>query len=357
MTNINKLSPKVYLFLTVFSSLITMLIYRSTMFRCLSFNTYNESKAILWAIWSASIVITYFLTFKRRRNYFSIFTNTVFPFGIYATMTYDGSHPLLVFALEMIILVLLGLFGIANIVALKIPDDLEMLLKMLKRRFFHFLNGAKSITAICLSILLIYANALYAFDSPSLIPAVKPTISVEEDKAEYLQKNLPAISKIDKSIWENISFEDRLDTLQVMANVDGVQQGLSHEINVRADSLGWGTMGCYDFSTHTVTINTQVIADNDPTDAVTTLCHEVRHAYQHVVADAYLSLDKTYQQLSIFDDARSFYENQDDYKSIYNGDSFDEYENQTIEKDSRKYAEEKARFYFDIINKYLAEET
>lgn len=354
MRNINKLSPKVYLFLSVFSAFIAMTIYRATIFRCLFFSTYNESKAVLWVIWGVCLVVTYLLTFRRRRNYFSLFTNTVLPLGIYSAITYKDSHMIIVGVIGLAILILCGLLALAMIIASNHPDDFDKFLKMLKIKVLHFLNGAKSIASVCLSVLVIYISGLYAFDSPSLIPAVKPVAAVEENKAEAIEKNMPVISKIDESIWKNLSPEDRIDVMQTLANVEKVQLGISHEVNVRADSLGLGTYGVYDHSKHEVTINMQILMDDDSTDAVSTLCHELRHAFQHDSADAFLSLGKEYQQLEIFDDMRAFYENFEDYQSA-SRDGFDEYESQTVEADSREYSEEQAAFYFWAVDKYLAD--
>ncbi|MBR3781358.1 MAG: hypothetical protein IKK63_09185 [Clostridia bacterium] len=353
MRNINKISPKVYLFLTVFSAVIAMIIYRATIFRPLFFSTFDESTATLWLIWGTCLAGTYLMTFKRRRNYFSLFTNTVLPFGIYSAKVYDTSHYIVVGAIGFAILILCGLFYLALIFGNNISDNPDKRRKMFKNGIAHCLNGTKSIVAVCLSVLIIYVTGLSAFDSPSLVPAVKPSASVEEDKDECLKNNLPAISKIEKSIWETVPFEDRLDTLQTMANVETVRSGISHEINICAEDLGLGTYGCYDFQSHTVTINTRIIEDDDPTDAVTTLFHEIRHAYQHDLTDFYLSIDKDFQQLAIFDDVRKLYENIDDYKSVYK-DGFDEYESQAMEVDCRENGESKAAFYFEAVDKYLA---
>ena len=354
MRNINKLSHKTYIFLSIFSAFIAMILYRSTIFRCISFNTFVESKVKLWIIWGACLVVTYLLTFRRRKNYFSLFTNTVLPFGIYSAMAYDDQHYMIIGVVGFSILILCGLFCFALILANDIPDNFDETLKKFKCGIVHCLNGTKSIVSVCLSVLLIYISGLYAFDSPSIIPAVKPTAAVEENKAEAVEKNIPIISKIDESIWKNLTLEERLDTMQILANVEKVHLGISHEINVRTDSLGWGTYGTYDFNKHEITINTQVLMDDDSTEAVTTLCHELRHAFQHDVTDAYLSLDEEYQQLAVFDDVRKYYENLDDYQNA-SRDGFDEYENQTVEADSREYGEKRTAFYFQRVDKYFAD--
>ena len=263
-----------------------MTIYRSTTFRCISFNTFAESKLKLWLIWGTCLVVTYLLTFRRRRNYFSLYTNTVLSFGIYSAMAYDDLHYVVLSAIAFFILILCGLFYLALIFTNDIPNDFDKALKKLKQGIVHCLNGTKSIVAVCLSVLIIYASGLYAFDCPSIIPAVKATATVEENKWEVFENNMPVISQIDKSIWKNLMLEERLDTMQTLTNLEKTQLRISHEINVRTAFLGSGTYGTYDFNKHEVTINTQVLMDDDSTEAVTKLCHELRHAFQHDSVDA-----------------------------------------------------------------------
>ncbi len=354
MRNINRLSPKIYLWLSVIADLVAMIIYRATLFQCLFLSTFNESRVVLWIIWGVSVTVTFLLTYERRRNYLSVVTNAVFPFGIYSLMAYENSYLPICAFVEMTIILLGGIYCFAVYIRPIKTDDFQKCVLILKSRVKSSIVGLKTIAAVCFSVMLIYISIGYAFDVPSFIPAVKPSVSVAEDKAEILEENLPVISKIDDDIWKKLSFEDRLDVLQTLANVDASQQGISHEINVCSEYLGSYTYGTYDYSTHTVTISSDVIEMDTATESVKTLCHEVRHAYQHDVANAFISLDKDYQQLLIFDDVRKYYENIEDYQTAEK-DGFDEYENQTIEVDSREYSEQKASFYFWAADKYLAD--
>lgn len=354
MRNVNTLSPKYYFFLSVVCMLWGMLVYRPTVFRCLLFRTFNESKAILWVICGVCFVITYLLTHKRRRNYVSLITNTVLPFGIYSLMAYDDAHFLLISILEIAVMAVCFLYCLAVIVRKIKHDDFEQVMKVIKSRLYHCALGMKCVAAVGFSVLIGYIYVLNAFGVPSVVPAVEPTETVAENKQAVLSESMPVISGIDESEWEKLSSEKRLDVLQTLANVEKTQQGISHEVLVCSEPLGFSTYGTYNHKTHTVTINSNVIADDDAEQAVITLCHEVRHAYQHDVADAYLSLDKEYQQLGIFDDVRKYYENLDDYKQA-SKDGFDEYESQTVEADSRAYSEKKAEFYFEQAKKYLTD--
>lgn len=355
MRNINTLSSKYYLFLTVSFGLLSMMLYRATLFRCIFFNSYNSSKIKLWILFVVCLTISYLLTFRHRRNYFSVFANSVFPFGLFALETLGASHPFLAFAVEAGVFVLCALFGFAMICNNHRPHDPTKLCESIKRGFVHFLNGIKSISSVGFFIFISYVLILTTFSLPSLTPAVKPLEKVNATKAEYLQENLSEIVKIHPTVWKTLSFMQRLDTLQTLANVEKVQSGITHEINLKSKNLGMATYGTYDFETHCVSINNMLIKDDDPTQAVSTLMHEIRHAYQHEVTDALLSLDKEYQQLALFDDARSFFENNADYKSIYKGDTFKEYESQPVESDSRLYSEERAAYYFALADECFAE--
>lgn len=356
MRNINTLSPKYYFFLSVVGMLWGMLIYRPTVFRCLLFRTFNESKAILWAICGVCFVLTYLLTFRKRRNYASVLTNTLLPFGIYSLLAYDDAHLLIISVLEFAIMAVCFLYCFAVIVRKIRREDFDEVIKVIKSRLYHCAVGMKTIAALGLSVLIAYVYVLNVFGIPSVVPAVEPTKAVAENKQEILSENLPVISLIDESEWKKLSEEKKLDVLQTLANVEKAQQGISHEVLVCAEPLGFSTYGLYDHNSHTVTLNSNIIIGDDAKQAVKTLCHEVRHAYQHDVADAYLSLDKEYQQLGIFDDVRKYYENLDDYKQV-SKDGFEEYENQPVEADSRAYSEKRSEFYFEQAKKYLDNKT
>lgn len=352
MRNINKLSPKVYLILSVIVDVFAIIYYRATLFQCLFLSTYNKSRVIFWAVCIVSFVATYLLTCKRRRNYLSVFSNAVLPLGIYTFMVYGDNLIISTFA-GMLTVLLCGIYCFMVLVRPIRTDDAYRGGLILMSRVKSCINGSKTIAAVCMTVMLVSLIGVRAFDFLSFVPEVKPSISVAQDKSEYLEENMPVISKIDDSIWKNLSFDDRLDVLQTLANVDASQQGISHEINVCAKNLGPSTYGSYNYSTHTVAINIAVIEMDTATQSVETVCHEVRHAYQHDLTDAYLSLDKEHQQLLIFDDVRRYYENIEDYRDAEE-DGFEEYESQIIEVDSRDYSEAKTPVYFFAAAKYLA---
>ncbi len=354
MRNINKISPKAYFYFTVIFAAVSMVYYRSALFRCIYTHTYDESYTILIVIWAVCHFLSYLLTRKRRRNYLSLFTNTVLPLGIYSLIVYERAHPVVVLAIEIAIYVLGGAYCVAVLARRIKADDSTVSRKVIMNRFKACLNGLRTVTAVCCSVLIIYTLCLNAFDSPSVIPAVKPTADVVETKQEVLADNLPVISGIDPSVWKTLTFDERIDVMQTLANVERVQLGIGHEINLCADSLGFGTYGTYAHATHTVTLNFDILEMDNPYKCVETLCHETRHAFQRNVSEAYLSLDKDYQQLAIFDNARDYYENFDDYKDAYE-DGFSEYEDQTVEADSRRYSRDRALFYFSVAELYLKE--
>ena len=49
---------------------------------------------------------------------------------------------------------------------------------------------------------------------------------------------------------------------------------------------------------------------------VNTICHEMKHAEQHEVVDAYRHADDRYKMLSTYDDARILYEEFLDYTNV-----------------------------------------
>ena len=72
-------------------------------------------------------------------------------------------------------------------------------------------------------------------------------------------------------------------------------------------------------------------------ECINTICHEVRHSLQFQIVSS-IDWDNPIFQTTYFDEPRSWFENQENYKSAWLY-GFEEYENQPLEVDAREYAE------------------
>ena len=126
------------------------------------------------------------------------------------------------------------------------------------------------------------------------------TTTNEQEKAadNALKKRLWRVLQDDKyspENWDNASLAERKQILQdYMAEVIKIY-GLKHvhpninwdpKATYANDTVSWGY---YTHSTHTVTLNEQVLSDRitkwDSYNLLATVSHELRHAYQHEAVD------------------------------------------------------------------------
>ncbi len=95
--------------------------------------------------------------------------------------------------------------------------------------------------------------------------------------------------------WQNASVEERRQIIQEYLNEVSRIYGLQ-DVNLQIDwrtyeygEDGTFTLGSYDHSTHTVSLNEDILQGNledcDPLALFGTVAHELRHAYQHEAID------------------------------------------------------------------------
>ena len=105
---------------------------------------------------------------------------------------------------------------------------------------------------------------------------------------------MPYIPGLRADIWARSSPKDRLTALSELENHLAEREG-RQPCQVNSEDLGAGTRGVYSPQNATITLNENLLDESasTPYQAVETLFHESRHAYQHhVVENPELAKDK-----------------------------------------------------------------
>ncbi|MCR5143451.1 MAG: hypothetical protein K6C68_13180 [Ruminococcus sp.] len=166
------------------------------------------------------------------------------------------------------------------------------------------------------------------------------------------------IKRLDDMTWYYLSTEEKLDLLQIIANIESNTLGLSNELNVGAsnlekDSLDYGTFGTYNDLTHSIIIDIQYLEQSDSMSCVELLCHEAYHSYEHDLVRVYQNLNEEDRQLSIFNDA-PVYEYEFDHPIIPDKD-YEGYLDQLTESNARKYARDEMIRYYVLVTDFKGE--
>ena len=118
---------------------------------------------------------------------------------------------------------------------------------------------------------------------------------------QYMQAAIFDIMQEDQfsqEAWANASIEERKEILNSFLDRMEQEMGISlDEIQFRSGE-GLGYNGSYNYADNYISINEALLSAGDPRDALTTLMHESRHAYQHTVCenpDRYLVAADTIQ--------------------------------------------------------------
>lgn len=277
-----------------------------------------------------------FLLFRHRRGLFEMLCNTAVPFGILVAVGLLKRHwwMWLLVAIGVCIVYVLSKFYVAYFE--DVPQRGERV-------------RATLITCglVMYSVTLVFGvhGRLYTGQASGF-----SDMTVEQAQAEHAV----LCKSLDPDVWDTLALEQKTDLLQAICDFECmyVLGCESVELHVGVTSK-ITVLGEYSHAEKCITISTMHVENENVYEVLNTLFHESRHAYQHAMADMYVSVyeyvDDTHKNLMPLAQAQRFYENLYDYAAA--GDDFDAYYNQTVEKDSRTWANQRVKtYYYEYIN-------
>ena len=144
-----------------------------------------------------------------------------------------------------------------------------------------------------------------------------------------------------------------MDVLQTVTNIEGRYLGIPNKLTVEAKELLDTTLASYLDETHTLYINEDFLSGGPAKEVLTACCHEVYHAYQHRIVDAYHHADEREKDLQIYRKALLYSKEFENYTS--GTENYFTYYTQQCEIDARSYAASAADEYMERIAEYLEE--
>lgn len=153
--------------------------------------------------------------------------------------------------------------------------------------------------------------------------------------------------------WDTLSRDEKVRLLRILANVEANALGLSHRIPLTAGDLErrstfTGTVGEYiPGQDERIVIDNQYIDEENPYYLISTVCHEVMHAYQHSLTELYKNTSEEYRSLKIFESVPEYLKESADYEKTLK--NYDDYYDLTTEKEARKHGKERADYYYNMI--------
>lgn len=328
---------------TLFWGFMSMLWYRRSVFRSLPNCTLTQSKLILWLMFCILLVVGISLTINNERNSLSILTNLLFVYELYSLISYYRTFSLL-YSIILLVASLVSASVFFRTITYK-PHRQE--------NAFVFSPGvhramirAKSTVSLVCAVAMIPLFINFGFGD-SLVWKTETASSNPDDTTWTIAENIEVVSNLREEIWETLSSSEKVDTLQVIANIERQYLGLPHELNVIVSRCEESTLASYDDSTHTIEINIEYFDDQTAHEMLDSICHESYHAYQHALCEAYSDTNPKYSNLLAFAEVPQYLAE----FSNYNSGSEDPYgyATQLCEVMARRYAQKSViEYYYKI---------
>lgn len=159
---------------------------------------------------------------------------------------------------------------------------------------------------------------------------------------------------INEEEWEALELSGKQDTIIAIIECEARYLGIPYKLCVKfSDDMDYETKGYYSHSERMICINNEGLRKDGGAAALVTALHEMRHCYQHAMCDAYVKLTPEERNLYCFYGVDEWCENINNY--VDGEDNYYEYLGQTLEEDSRRYANKEALSYVREIRSLLNE--
>lgn len=346
--NRNAMGVGMYIFESVWWLIIAMAGYRSVGFRHITGLGLALSKLLLWIIAIICVAVGVALTLKKRRTALNVIATISIPFGIYSLISCGVLLKGAIIVIGFVCLAVLAIYFTLVMWGVGAPQNRR------KHLLFFFL-GARIIVALALLavVAIVYVSSL--FGVPLLKASKLATVPSGNETEWSVEDHIEKLRILgDAELWSEAGIQERLDALQIIANIEVSRLGIGHELYVGVDVLGEHTAGSYSNRDFQIVIDAVHIRDEAPLEVLDTLCHEAYHAYEYRLADLYTVIPPEYHSLAAAVRFGGYYQEFNDYTKGEEND-FYQYYMQTVEIDARNHSKVAAKNYIEDI-RYFAKD-
>lgn len=346
MNNKNTIQPDIYIYKHILWSVLAMIVYERVFFTALPGKTTAWSRVFLVIFVIVLAAVGILLTFKKYKNNVNVAANILIPYEIYTVIAYFPYIPRMVWIFIIISILIVS----ALIILSKIKTN-----KSTKRRthsFYQNLIASKTAVAFCMIIFLVFLGARVL--SGSIIAEPSPIGTSDTADEWTVSNNIDTVLLLQDNEWTKLNNQEKLDVLEVIANIEIQYLGLNHQLHLRSDDLQDGVHAYYKHNKYEIVIDIDNLQNSSAMTLLSDLCHECYHSYQYQMIELYNDTSEEYKNMRLFAVVDEYIENFSNY--IDAREDFDGYYAQKVEVSARKYGTSAAQSYDFTIKKYIATE-
>ncbi len=316
-------------------------------------NLYRKTSIyLLVAIVFLFVVLGIIISYRKNRNNLTLFLNVSFPYQLYAIISYWDYFNVWAKITTTVTLTLSTIFMLLALFTRKLPENKNPL-KILSLRFKRAFSGTRVIAALCLSTFIVplLINSLFG---GYLLKSKNDTSNISAPANDWSQwtveNNMDTILKLQPEIWQTLTFNQRLDVLTVIKNIETNKLGINCHIDLTANNMEETLLGYYDSKNKKITINIEHIKTSPVKEVLNSVIHECHHALSHRQVEVLQFVPDEYEDMEMFLDALIYQIEYSDYVS--GEESYEKYNSQFCEMDADSYAGQRVHAYYLKISDY-----
>ena len=354
-----RMYKKPYWIVSACNGFLGFLLYNLLLFRCIPGKTRLFSEIILVLF---LLIIGGLFTFlgdtDKDRTLYNIILNTLFSLELYWLFS-EGVHKVSASLIKAVLLVgITVIVGYGFKVFGRKAGNPKIQKRIESERWNKIANFGYQIAVVFYLILLVYS----AIDEPAFVKKKAATSSVpqiEDIVEEDIEHNMDTLILLKEDSWPSLPEAEKVRVLQTVADIQVTTLGVPFSVTVVADHddvVPALALACYIDEDHSVYMKEDHLTNYSAKECVDSIAHEVYHAYQHAMLEAYDSLDPAYQNLLLFDPLRYYQAELDQYigaEDINNSDDYHEYKGQLLETHARNYASIATENLFETVERYI----
>lgn len=313
-----------------------MYVYYNTIFKVVPQLSLQQSRRLLWGLFWGWTAVSMYISWVGRHNILQALLSTFVPVGIYTMIAYYPLYRLNILILLGILVALGTGYVILTLLLWRRQASTGRMLRTMAPR----LRSLVGVVMACMVIVTFSVRAYGGGVMQSHVTAVRDDSGLEEQQAMLL--------KLDERVWIGLRASEKLDVLQVVANLEASALGLAHELNVQADNMDDArVLAHYREHMHQISINGDHLEEASSMEMLEAILHESYHAYEHQLVRLYETLDPDMQQLYTFQRVAVY---RAEFASYVDGtEDMQRYSQQLVEQDSQKYARSAIKAYQRLV--------
>lgn len=335
----NEAEKESYLFEHILWSAVTYFLFGATLFRPLNVPifgerlTYAQTKGILLLLIVVCDTAGIIDSYKNGCNGTQLTITVTAPYGAYLILATLPHIPIYLYLVGGI-----ALFAICYQLALLISTPIQYgydITRVLRNRFRRLVYNIRTLVNALLALIVAVTAlcAVFSTVSPALFRNQTSQNNVEEKTISSCKAELAYLRE---EKWRNLSWSEKLELLQLVADIEVDYLGLPDRLDVKVVSMDDEWQGGYLHGERLILINSTHLQNDSAEDCINTILHEVKHSEQNHLCDALEQIDESYIDLRFFSEVERY---QFEFLHYNHGiDNYSEYYRQVCEENARDYA-------------------